>query len=120
MTEPFSAPQRYADRLLHEWAIWQREDVIRCGWPRSTAFGKAIKPDPRPPREPIDDARAALTDAVIARLIPRQRRIVKIMYMDPRPITVKERVLRVTSHGYDKTRRALLDVVYFRLKVPER
>ena len=118
MTDPFTPSQKIADRLLDEWVRWCREDVIRCGWPRSTSFGRAIKPDPRPSTEPIDDFRAERTDMVIAHLPRRQRYLVRVMYLDWRPITVKERKLRMTEYGYDKARRALLNAVYLRLTNP--
>jgi hypothetical protein len=118
VTSPFTPAQRYADRLLAEWVRWCREDVIRCGWSHTTAFGRLIKPDPVPAREPIDDFRAERTDIVVAHLPRKQRYLVRVMYLDTRPITVKERKLRLTEHGYDKARRGLLNAVYLRLTLP--
>ena len=110
-------PDAWADLLLHEWAIWSREDVIRCGWPHATSFGKAIKPDPAPAREPINDQRAQSTDAVIAHLPGRMRYLVKVAYLDPSPIPSKARKLRCTEHAYRKRLTSLRMAVYLRLKV---
>jgi hypothetical protein len=109
-------PDAWADLLLHEWACWSREDVIRCGWPHATSFGKAIKPDPAPAREPINDLRAQYTDAVVARLPGRMRYLVKVAYLDPSPIPSKARKLRCTEYAYRKRLTALRAAVYLALE----
>lgn len=100
-----------ADYLLDEWARWQMEDVIRCGWPRCTSFGKAIKPDPRPASVPIDDARAAETDRVVSRLPQRYRFLIRVHYVDHAPIDAKARRLKMGRNGYKALIRGIQHVV---------
>jgi hypothetical protein len=100
-----------ADYLLDEWSRWQMEDVIRCGWPRATSFGKAIKPDPRPATVPIDDARAAKTDRVVSKLPKRYRFLIRVHYLDRAPIDVKARRLRMGRNGYKTLIRGVQHVV---------
>jgi hypothetical protein len=119
MTEPFTAPQKYVDGRLHEWSVWVRRGrLIPNGWPSATAFGKRIKPDPMPAREAINELRAFETDLRIAKLHKRQKRLIKVFYLDTRPQVAKAVDLRLTDYGYDKTRRHLLEIVYHYLKIP--
>ena len=103
-----------ADLLLEEWARWQCEDVIRCGWPRSTSFGKAIKPDPRPATMPIDDARALETDRIVASLPGRYRFLLRVHYLDKAPIDAKARRLRMGRNGYKLLIRGVQHVIAMR------
>ena len=91
------------DYLLDEWARWQREDVIRCGWPKATAFGKAIKPDPSPSRVPIDEQRAYITDIAIAHSPRRLRFIIKLHYLGHEPIDAKAHRMRMGRNRYKAT-----------------
>jgi hypothetical protein len=89
-----------ADMLLAEWARWQSADPLEMDWPHSTAFGRHIKPDPSPPREPVDDERAYRTDRVIARLPRRYRFLIRLHYLDPAPVDSKARRLRMRRQAY--------------------
>lgn len=100
-----------ADYLLDEWTRWQMEDVIRNGWPRATAFGKAIKPDPRPCTLPIDDERAARTDRVVSKLPRRYRFLIRLHYIDRAPVDVKARRMRMGRNGYKALIRGVQHVV---------
>jgi len=96
-----------ADYLLAEWARWQAGDCINIGYPRSTPFGRLIKPDPMPSRVPVDEARALRTDRAIARLPGRMRFLVKVHYLDRSTIDAKARRLHVTLYAYRKKIKAL-------------
>ena len=104
-----------ADVLLEEWARWQCEDVVRCGWPTATPFGRQIKPDPTPARMPIDEQRAYETDRVIARLPGRYRFLIRMHYLDPAPTDTKARRLRLGRKGYLLLLKGVQHVVAMRL-----
>jgi hypothetical protein len=89
-----------ADYLLAEWARWQAGDAIGIGYPKSTPFGRLIKPDPMPLRVPIDEARALRTDRAVAQLNGRRRFLLKIAYLDRAPIDAKARRLHISRTEY--------------------
>lgn len=106
-------PIEEADDRLHEWALWARDDAgPAISWPRSTPFGRFIKPDPRPPREVYDSDRAAATDRVIASLPRRMQRFIKQHYLDPSPMIAKARRLRLTREGYQLKWKRVLAIVF--------
>jgi DNA-directed RNA polymerase specialized sigma24 family protein len=107
-----------ADYLLEEWARWQRCDPLTMDWSHSTAFGKCIKPDPVPAREPVDEDRALRTDRVIAKLPGRLRFLVKLHYLDSVPIDVKARRMRIAREGYKRLLEGAQRVVGERLDQP--
>ena len=89
-----------ADRLLDEWARWQAGDCVNIGYPRSTPFGRLIKPDPSPSRLPIDVERALRTDRAVAKLTGKRRFMVKVHYLDTGPIDAKARRMHVGRKEY--------------------
>lgn len=102
-----------SDNRLHEWSVWVRQgDGDMVGWPRSTPFGRHIKPDPIPPREAVDPDRAAATDRVIARLPHRMQRFVKQHYLDPSPMIAKARRAHLTREGYLLKWQRVVMIVY--------
>jgi hypothetical protein len=88
------------DYLLDEWARWQRMDPYTMSWPKSAPFGRYIKPDPVPAREPVDEERALATDRVLARMPRRYRFLVRMHYLDSAPIDAKARRMRMGRKAY--------------------
>jgi hypothetical protein len=89
-----------ADLLLDEWARWQRNDPLKMDWATATPFGRQIKPDPAPSREPIDVERAYRTDRALAKLPKRYRFLIRLHYLDHAPIDAKARRMRMGRKCY--------------------
>jgi hypothetical protein len=100
-----------ADYLLAEWARWQAGDAVYIGYPRSTPFGRLIKPDPMPLKVPIDEARALRTDRAIAQLTGRRRFLLKVHYLDRAPIDAKARRLKVGRKEYQARIQGLCGII---------
>jgi hypothetical protein len=115
-----------ADYLLAEWARWQAGDCINIGYPRSTPFGRLIKPDPMPLRVPIDEARALRTDRAIAKLTGRRRFVIngrrrywlKVHYLDRSPVDAKARRLKVGRKEYQSRIQGLCGIIAHLLDPP--
>jgi hypothetical protein len=108
-----------ADYLLAEWARWQAGDAVYIGYPRSTPFGRLIKPDPMPLKVPIDEARALRTDRAIARLTGRRRFLLKLHYLDRAPIDAKARRLKVGRTEYKARINGICAIVGLLLDPPK-
>jgi hypothetical protein len=110
-----SGPLEEADDRLHEWSVWVlTPDGYALSWLSSTAFGRLIKPDPRPPREAIDHERAAQTDHVLAKLPGRIKFFVKVHYLDRSPTTSKARRLHLGREAYVNKLTRVQMIVYRR------
>ena len=107
-----------ADYLLAEWARWQAGDAVYIGYPRSTPFGRLIKPDPMPLRVPIDEARALRTDRAIAKLTGRRRFVIRLHYLDPAPIDAKARRLHIGRKEYKSRIAGLCGIIAHLLDPP--
>jgi hypothetical protein len=107
-----------ADYLLAEWARWQAGDAVYIGYPRSTPFGRLIRPDPMPMRVPIDEARALRTDRAIAQLTGRRRFLLKVHYLDRAPIDAKARRLRIGRKEYQSRIQGICGIIAHVLDPP--
>jgi hypothetical protein len=107
-----------ADYLLAEWARWQAGDAVYIGYPRSTPFGRLIKPDPMPLKVPIDEARALRTDRAIAQLNGRRRYWLKVHYLDRSPVDAKARRLKVGRKEYQSRIQGLCGIIAHLLDPP--
>jgi hypothetical protein len=107
-----------ADYLLAEWAQWQAGDCINIGYPRSTPFGRLIKPDPMPSRVPIDEARALRTDRAIAQLTGRRRFMLKMHYLGREPIDAKARRLKIGRKEYQSRIQGICGIIAHVLDPP--
>jgi len=108
-----------ADYLLAEWARWQAGAAVYIGYPRSTPFGRLIKPDPMPLRVPIDEQRALRTDRAIARLNGRRRYWLKVHYLDRSPLDAKARRLKVGRAEYKARINGICAIVGLLLDPPK-
>jgi hypothetical protein len=88
------------DDFMDEWVHWRAGSPVRIGWPSATAFGYAIKPDPRPASVPIDDARAEAVDGAIASFHPRLKGKLLRHYLAWHPVEVKARRARMSVKSY--------------------
>jgi len=105
-----------AEWLLEEWAVWSRGgDAVGVGWPKATAFGRMIKPDPMPAQLPVEPDRAAKTDRVVAKLHPRRRYWVKLHFLDQSPIDAKARRVGRGREAYKTEIAAIVAYVARRL-----
>jgi len=107
-----------ADYLLAEWARWQAGDAVYIGYPRSTPFGRLIRPDPMPMRVPIDEARALRTDRAIAQLTGRRRFLLKVHYLDRAPIDAKARRLKIGRKEYQSRIQGICGIIAHVLDPP--
>jgi DNA-directed RNA polymerase specialized sigma24 family protein len=103
------------DDPLDEWARWQGVDPLTMSWKHATSFGRMIKPDPRPAREPVDEERAIRTDKVVAKLPGRLRFLVKLHYLDRAPDEAKARRQGCSRNTYRERMRGVLAIVADRL-----
>ena len=108
-----------ADYLLAEWAAWSSGDAVYIGYPRSTPFGRLIKPDPAPAKMPVNDARAFRTDTAIAKLNGRRKFMLRVHYLDRAPIDAKARRFRLGREAYKAKVKGICAIVGLLLDPPK-
>ncbi len=100
---------------LEEWAIWQAMDPTLMAYSPISVCAKTIKPEPEPPRMPIDDERAFQTDRALAGLPGRIMFRIRLHYLDPIPLDAKARRLGVGREAYKEGMTRILRIVAERI-----
>ena len=105
----------WVDGRLLEWVKWTRTNGNTLGWPPRTLLARIIEEGwhgaSQPGQRPTDEIPADVmeVDQIVARMMPRLRRVLKAYYLSGLPVSVKARALRLS----EKTFRVRLEAARF-------